>query len=144
MMATEAQTLVQWPKDVILFTGAYLLPAIAAAIWTRNGEFIFYSVVMLALIGAVAMVHRRCRLSRAVLWGLSAWGLAHMVGGLIPVPASWPTHGPNKVVYSWWLIPGYGALGAAVATIVVESLAFALLWRPVNLFTTGRWRYARR
>jgi O-antigen/teichoic acid export membrane protein len=49
-----------------------------------------------------------------------------------------------QIVLSWWFIPGYGALGAAAATIVVESLVFALLWRPVNLFTLGRWRYARR
>jgi O-antigen/teichoic acid export membrane protein len=49
-----------------------------------------------------------------------------------------------QLVLSWWLIPGYGALGAAAATIVVESLAFALLWRPVNMVTLRHWRYARR
>ncbi len=106
MMATDAPAPpLQWPKEVLLFTGIYLLPAIATAVWTRNGEFVFYSAVMLVLIAAVSVAHRRSRLSRAVLWGLSLWGLAHMVGGLVPVPQSWPTHGPNKVVYSWWLIP---------------------------------------
>jgi hypothetical protein len=28
-----------------------------------------------------------------------------MAGGLITVPAGWPTHGPNQVLYSLWLIP---------------------------------------
>ena len=108
MVATDAPAPPQhWPKDVMLFTVAYLVPAIAAAVWTRNGEFVFYSAVMLVLIAAVSVAHRRSRLSRTVLWGLSLWGLAHMVGGLIPVPESWPTNGPNKVVYSWWLIPGF-------------------------------------
>ncbi len=49
-----------------------------------------------------------------------------------------------QIALSWWLIPRHGALGAAAATVVVESLAFAMLWRPVNPFTLGRWRYARR
>jgi O-antigen/teichoic acid export membrane protein len=49
-----------------------------------------------------------------------------------------------QIALCWWLIPRFGALGAAFATIIVESLAFAMLWRPVSLFTTGRWRYARR
>jgi len=93
------------PLTVVLFTLAYLLPAIATAIWTGNGEFIFYSVVMVILCGVVIAVHRGCDLPRPVLWGLSAWGLAHMVGGLVPIPESWPHNGSNAVVYSWWLIP---------------------------------------
>ncbi|MBI5757402.1 MAG: DUF2238 domain-containing protein, partial [Planctomycetales bacterium] len=104
MMTTQSPT-PKFPWDVTLFTGAYLLPAIGMAVWTRNGEFIFYIVVMLILIAAIAIVHSRCHLSRAMLWSLSMWGLAHMVGGLVPVPDTWPTNGPIKVVYSWWLIP---------------------------------------
>ena len=127
-MATDTTTTavpLRWPKDVMLFSAAYLLPAIAVAVWTRNGEFVFYSAVMLVLIAAVSWTHRRSRLSRAVLWGLSLWGFAHMVGGLVPVPESWPTNGPNKVVYSWWLIPEFlkydqivHAFGFYVTTLV--------------------------
>lgn len=95
------------PADIVFFTAAYLMPAIAAAVVTHNGEFVFYCAVMVILACAVLVVHRRCQLSRAVLWGLSVWGLAHMVGGLVPVPDSWPTNGPIRVVYSWWLIPNY-------------------------------------
>lgn len=93
------------PTIVILFSGAYLLPAIGAAVWTRNGEFVFYCAVMLIQAVLVVVTHRRCAFSQPVLWGLSLWGLAHMVGGLVPVPESWPTNGPIRVVYSWWIIP---------------------------------------
>lgn len=93
------------PLSVVLCTMAYLLPAIAVAVVTGNGEFIFYSAVMVILCGVVIAVHRQCDLPRPVLWGLSLWGLAHMVGGLMPIPESWPHNGPNAVVYSWWLIP---------------------------------------
>jgi hypothetical protein len=39
------------------------------------------------------------------MWGLALWGLAHMAGGLVPVPVSWPIHGNVRVLYSLWLIP---------------------------------------
>ncbi|MBI1349267.1 hypothetical protein GC163_23605 [bacterium] len=93
------------PVSVVLFTLAYLLPAVGAAVILGNGEFIFYSVVMVILCGVVIAVHHNSDLPRPVLWGLSLWGLAHMVGGLVPIPETWPHNGPNAVVYSWWLIP---------------------------------------
>jgi uncharacterized membrane protein YjdF len=82
-----------------------MLSATVAALLLRNREFLFYIVTMLGLIGAVAAVHRRVRLSRAALWGLSAWGCLHMAGGLVPLPASWPHEPPNAVLYSLWLLP---------------------------------------
>lgn len=93
------------PKSIVLFTAAYLLPAIGVAVWTHNSEFVFYSVVMVVQAALVVLTHRRCALTQRVLWGLSLWGLAHMVGGLVPIPDSWPTNGPIRVVYSWWIIP---------------------------------------
>lgn len=89
----------------MLFTGTYLLPAMAAALWTRNGEFVFYCAVMMIQALLVVVTHRRCGFSPRVLCGLSLWGLAHMVGGLMPVPESWPINGSIRVVYSWWIIP---------------------------------------
>ncbi len=87
------------------FNGAYLLTAAAVALGRRNGEFIFYIVVMLVLAAAVLAIHRRVGLSSGVLWGLSLWGLAHMAGGLVPVPDTWPINGDIRVLYSWWIIP---------------------------------------
>ena len=133
------------PKSIMLFTGTYLLPAIGAAVWTHNGEFVFYCAVMLIQAALVVVTHRRCDFSHHVLWGLSLWGLAHMVGGLVPVPESWPTNGPIRVVYSWWIIPDrlkydqvVHAYGFYVTTFVcwqgltaiVRDLRPARHWQP--------------
>ena len=90
---------------MIVFTLAYLAASVIGALATGNREFVFYIVVMCLLLGAVAAVHRRAGFSRTVLWGLSLWGLAHMAGGLLPVPESWPINGEHRVLYSWWLVP---------------------------------------
>lgn len=110
---------------MLLFTAAYLLPAVVGAVTTGNGEFIFYIVVMLVLLSVLAAVHARVGFSGVVLWGLSLWGLAHMAGGLLAVPESWPINGEIRVLYSWWIIPGWlkydqviHAFGFGVTTLV--------------------------
>jgi hypothetical protein len=90
---------------VATFTAAYLLAAAVGAVRTGNAEFVFYIAVMLVLAAVIWVVHRAVGLPEAALWALSLWGLAHMAGGLVPVPASWPVEGPNRVLYSTWLIP---------------------------------------
>jgi hypothetical protein len=90
---------------VASFTAAYLLMAAVGAFASGNSEFVFYIVVMVILAALVGVVHFHIGLPESALWALSVWGLAHMAGGLITVPSSWPTHGPNQVLYSLWLIP---------------------------------------
>jgi hypothetical protein len=92
-----------WP--VVAFTALYLAVATVGALAIGNREFIFYIVVMVLLVGVLWLVHRGVRLSTATLWALSVWGLAHMAGGLVAVPESWPINGDIRVLYSWWLIP---------------------------------------
>ncbi len=93
-----------WP--VAAFTFSYLGAALIVAILRGNLEFLFYIAVMLILIGVVWVVHRSVGLSSGVLWGLSVWGLAHMAGGLLVVPAGWPVNSGSRVLYTLWLIPG--------------------------------------
>lgn len=69
---------------------AHVIPAIANAIWTENGEFIFDSVVIAIQAMLVVVAHWRSSVNEPVLWRLSLWGLAHEVSGLVPVPKSWP------------------------------------------------------
>lgn len=88
-----------------VFTILYMLASIVVAKLAGNGEFVFYIVVMVVLIGAVGLVHRKVGLSLGVLWALSIWGLLHMAGGLVPVPQTWPYEGENAVLYSLWLLP---------------------------------------
>jgi uncharacterized membrane protein len=90
---------------VVLFNAAYMLAAIVGAVVQGNREFIFYIVVMLVLISVIGAVHRSVRLTTSLLWAFSLWGLAHMAGGLCPLPSGWPYNGNNEVLYSAWLIP---------------------------------------
>jgi len=89
------------------FTVAYIVAAVAVSLLSGNGEFVFYIVVMLVLIAAIGLLHSRVTLSAPILWALSVWGLLHMAGGLVPVPAGWPYDGDQAVLYSLWLIPDH-------------------------------------
>ena len=90
-----------------VFNAAYLISAIVGVIILQNQEFIFYIAVMLVLLGIGMFVQSRVNFSNGVIWGLSAWGAMHMAGGLVGVPEAWPINGEIRVLYSWWLIPGY-------------------------------------
>jgi len=92
--------------SVAAFTGLYMMVWLVASFVLKNDEFLFYFIVMCVLIVAVGAVHLRVRLHIGALWGLSLWGLAHMAGGLMPVPESWPIKGDTHVLYNWWLVPG--------------------------------------
>jgi hypothetical protein len=90
---------------VAAFTGLYLVTASAVSVGLGNDEFLFYIVVMLVLIAVVWFVHGAISLPGPLLWALSIWGLTHMAGGLIPLPADWPIDGNIRVLYSLWLVP---------------------------------------
>jgi len=88
-----------------VFTLTYLAASSLVVVWRGNAEFLLYIAVMLVLILAVVRVHRNVKLSAALLWGMSVWGLAHMAGGLVPIPEGWPVEAGSHVLYSLWLIP---------------------------------------
>lgn len=92
-----------WP--VLGFTLSYMAVALVASLRGQSGEFLLYIAVMAALLVVVAVVHLRVGLPAAALWALSLWGLAHMAGGLMPVPAAWPIEGRSRVLYNLWLVP---------------------------------------
>lgn len=87
------------------FTLLYLAAASIISLSAGNREFLYYIVVVLIL-GAIALVvDRRVSLPPAILWALSVWGLLHMIGGIVPLPAGFPFHGDKPVFYSLWIIP---------------------------------------
>ncbi len=92
-----------WP--VALFTSVYLVGALMTAVQGSNYEFLLYIGVVVLMMGVVWVVHGRVALTSGALWCLSHWGLAHMAGGLLVVPESWPVMGTNRVLYSLWLVP---------------------------------------
>jgi uncharacterized membrane protein YjdF len=89
---------------VAIFTGAYLAIATPLALSAHNTEFVFYIAVVGILAAVVVLVHRAVNLSQTALFLLSAWGLLHMLGGLMRVPAQLTDNG-SGVLYSLWLIP---------------------------------------
>ena len=110
---------------VIAFTTIYMLVATVFAFASGNLEFLYYIVVMLILVYVVYSVHKSVDLAGAAIWALSLWGLAHMAGGLVPIPEGWPVDSGSQVLYSLWLIPNYlkydqvvHAYGFGVATWV--------------------------
>ncbi len=90
---------------VLAFNLLYLAVALIASFQLQTREFLFYFVVMCLLLAGAGTLHLRVRFPVAALWGLSLWGLAHMAGGLMPIPESWPSHGETHVLYNLWLIP---------------------------------------
>lgn len=137
---TPAADRSRFPSELVgvgLFTAAYMLAAVAGAVASGNGEFVFYIGVMIVLIAAICGVHRRVQFSGGVLWGLAVWGLVHMAGGLVPLPESWPIDGEIRVLYSWWILPDrlkydqvVHAYGFAVTTIVC--------WQGLQAILRGR------
>ena len=90
---------------VAAFTFVYIGIALVLGTERGNAEFLFYIAVMLVLMAMLWVVHRRIGLTAGALWGLSLWGLAHMAGGLLTVPTSWPTAEGSDVLYALWLVP---------------------------------------
>ena len=91
---------------ILVFTALYLGAALAVVLTVGNYEFLFYIVIVLALTVILLAIHRRVHFTRATLWGLTAWGVAHMAGGLLPIPQSWAATGTTNVLYNWWIIEG--------------------------------------
>jgi len=97
-----------WRRDlgVLAFTLLYMAAAAAGILRSGNGEFLLYLGVMGIFVVLVGYLHLRIGLTTASLWCLSLWGLLHMVGGLVPLPAGWPYDGSHAVFYSLWIVPG--------------------------------------
>lgn len=88
------------------FSIAYLIPCGIECLRGGNREFLLYLTVMLGLMPLVAWLHVRIGLHVGTLWGLSAWGLAHLAGGLVRIPDDWP-HDDTPVLYDLWIIPNW-------------------------------------
>jgi Predicted membrane protein (DUF2238) len=65
--------------------GLYYLGLIGLGALSGQAQTVFYAVFVGAAAIAVASIYERARFSGLVLWGLAAWGLGHMVGGLVEI-----------------------------------------------------------
>lgn len=92
---------------VVLFNIAYVVFAAAWVVSHGNSEFLAYIGVLLVIAGVIWWVHRSIDIPMSLLWCLSAWGAAHLAGGLMAIPESWPRGGETAVLYNLWLWPGW-------------------------------------
>lgn len=90
---------------VLIFTGAYIIGIATVSLAAHTPGLGMYLGLMAVLIPVLYQVHRHYPLGPALLWSFSIWGLLHMAGGLIPIPAGWTREGSHSVLYSWWLVP---------------------------------------
>lgn len=127
------------PRQVrlVLFLSIVYLAVAAAFIGLgRNFEFLIYLAVMTVIIVAVLAVYRRAGLSLPLLAGFSLWGLLHMIGGLVPIPAHWHSTDTTGVVYNWRLIPGYLRYDQVVHGFGV-GLTTWLVWQALSTRVRG-------
>ncbi len=101
-----------------------ILAAPAISIWQGNWEFLYYSAWLVVFAMGVLVLDARVRLPFVVYWGLTLWCLAHLAGGIMPIPESFaePGRPPNLYnlrVAAW--APKYDqvvhCLGFLVATL---------------------------
>ncbi len=92
-------------RIILLFSALYIVVASVLSLQAGNSEFIFYIAVMVVISAALVLVHRRVGVSNGLLWCLSIWGLLHMAGGLVPIPAAWHNADVPGVLYNFWFIP---------------------------------------
>ena len=95
-----------FPGPQVALFALVMVASTAAAVATRNWEFVFHAAAVTATAGVVLWVRRSVVIGEGVLWGLVACAAMHMAGGLVAVPRGWPTLGP-PVLYNLWLVPDY-------------------------------------
>lgn len=117
--------------------GAYMVGGLGLAVARWNREFMFYGLVLIGITAGIVWLDRRVKLPMGVLWGLAAWGLAHLLGGTIPIGARWAEPGSSGTLYNLrpvaWL-PKYDqvvhASGFGVSTLAA--------WRAISVAARGQ------
>ena len=89
---------------VLAFTGGYTALLSGIAILTGAEGLGLYLGVLTIAGAALYLLHRRHPVGMPLLWAFSIWGLAHMTGGLVMLPAGAEQ---GTLVYNVWLAPGW-------------------------------------
>jgi len=126
---------------ILIFTLIYLVISLFIFIGRANYEFLMYIGIIVLLFVIILLTSEKIQYPNIALWGLSIWGLIHMLGGGII------TNG--DVLYAKILIPIVGApyhilrydqavhiFGFAIATIMMFVLLRPLLKFPIKKWTS--------
>jgi len=91
----------QW--ILFFFNALYILGFAAYYLSIQSYEFLWYIAVMIFFFALIAVTLHRSHFTNTILWGLSIWGLLHVMGGGVPVG--------DSVLYAYHIIPLYDAGG---------------------------------
>lgn len=117
---------------ILLINVIYLLIALFVFLKRANYEFVMYVGIIIVLFILILATNKRVNYPNSTLWGLTVWGILHMLGGGILLEN-------GRVLYSKILIPiseYYGIfrydqfvhiLGFGVATLIMYVLLKPLL-----------------
>ena len=68
-----------------IFTAVYIIAFALYYLSIKDYEFMWYIFVMLFFVILIVSTLRKTNFDYITLWGLSLWGLVHMIGGGVPV-----------------------------------------------------------
>ena len=106
---------------MLYFTLAYLIFFTVFSIVKGNYEFLYYTIILSALIIILALYHKKFHLSKSIILGLTILGAMHVFGGNI--------HIAGTRLYDLWFIQDVfkydnlvHAFGIFVATFVAYNI----------------------
>lgn len=117
------------------FTLSYLGVFVSVGVGIDSDLAIPYLLVVSVMMVVVARLEERFRLGAGVLWALSAWGFAHMAGGIVPLSG-------GRILYNASLVPHVVRYDQAVHAFGFGYSALASgrvlrTWLPVDPATPG-------
>lgn len=122
------------PALLAVFVVVYMVVFSGMALRAGNVEFAVYAGAMVLFIGLVALLHLRFGLRCSTLWLLAVWGLVHMAGGTVEIPAAWADSG-GSVLYSLRLhplMPRYDQMVHAFGFFAASLACFDVLTHMVG------------
>lgn len=131
----------QWP--IFIFTAIYLLVFLFVFFGRRNYEFLGYIGVIVAVLLLIIFTNKRVNYPDFVLWGLSIWGLLHMMGGgvivkdgnilytliLIPISQSYEIFKYDQFVH----IIGFGVATLLMWVLLKNKLKLLKNWTAISI-----------
>ena len=127
---------------ILIFVLIYLIGSLFVFVSRENYEFLMYVAVIVFLFFVILLTNKKVNYPNFVLWGLSIWGLLHMLGGglllkggttrlyeliLIPLSNTYPILRYDQFVHLF----GFG-----VATLIMFVLLKPFLKYPIKKYTS--------
>jgi len=126
---------------ILLFTLTYLIISFFIFATKENYEFLMYIGIIILIFALILSTNKKVDYPNFALWGMSIWGLLHMLGGAIITNGS--------VLYAKVLIPIIGEpyyilrydqfvhiIGFGVATLIMFVLLKPFLKFPIKNWTS--------